>query len=1083
MSVEENIRQLSPLQRALLAVKEMRARVEELERAQSEPIAIVGIGCRFPGSANGPEEYFQLLRSGVDAVREIPRERWDVDAFYSPDPEVPGKMNTRHGGFIDGVDLFDAPFFGISAREATSMDPQQRLLLHVAQEAFDDAGQPTDRLAGSQTGVFLGTSLSEYTWHSFRDRMGANCHTATGSFGAISANRISYTFDLRGPSFTVDAVCSASLLAVHLACQSLRRGECTAALAGGAGLSLTPDGIIWFSKLGATCAEGKCRAFDAGANGIVLAEAVAVVVLKPLERALADGDRVYAVIRGSAVAQDGRSNGLTAPTRHAQQAMLRAAYRDARVDPSRVHYVETHGTGTVLGDPIEASALGDVIGRGRSPDNPCLIGSVKTNLGHTQMVGGVAGLIKVALSMYHRELPASLHFERPNPHIDFEALRLEVRAEHGPWPSAEPAVAGVTSLSFGGTNVHVVMAEAPPQPAAPRPAAADRPLLLPLSARSAEALRAAAAGYRAFVEREGAPPLAEVCYSAALRRTHYEHRAAIAFRNREELSAALGAVAAGQRHPAASVGRRSSSRIAAKTVFVFSGQGSQWAKMGDRLLSTEPALRDAMARCDLALRAHVGWSVLEELSRPEAESRLGELDVIQTVLFAVQVGIAELWRSWGVVPAAVIGHSMGEVAAAHVAGALSLEDAARVISERSALIKTTCGQGAMALCALSMQEAERLLREAQGGDLLSVAAENGPCSVVLSGDAVTLARVVEELGERNVFARFIKSDAAGHCSIMDPLLGELVRRLAGITPRAAQIPICSPVTGTWIAGEEMGARYWARNMREPVRFASGVLRLLEEDHLRFVEIAPHPILLPSIEQCVAAPRQEAVAVASWLRGDDERGAMLRSLGALYAAGESITFERLHREGGRFVRLPRYPWQVKRYWLDVEDSGGAAAVRRVGESAEEPPSPAETPELVRRLAPLSPERRRGALMELLQVELTRVLGRDPEDRPGADDGFFALGMTSLQALELKRSLDAAVGRRLPSTLAFEYPTIRAAADYLFDELAIAEELAPPTITDPAAVPEEAAAEALSKLPEGQLCDLIDSELEAIEGMVG
>lgn len=1080
MSIEENIRQMSPLQRALLAVKEMRARVEELERSRSEPIAIVGIGCRFPGGANGPEEYWRLLRDGVNAVREVPKERWDADAFFSPDPETPGKMNARHGGFIDGVDLFDAPYFGISAREATSMDPQQRLLLQVAQEAFDDAGEPAHRLAGSQTGVFLGTSLSEYTWSSFRDRMGASCYTATGSFGAISANRISYVFDLRGPSFTVDAVCSASLLAVHLACQSLRRGECAAALAGGAGLSLTPDGILWFSKLGATCAEGKCRAFDAGANGIVLSEAVAAVVLKPLSRALAAGDRIYAVIRGSAVAQDGRSNGLTAPTRHAQKAMLEAAYQDARVDPSRVHYVETHGTGTVLGDPIEASALGDVLGKGRSPESPCLIGSVKTNLGHTQMVGGVAGLIKVALSMAHRELPASLHFERPNPHIDFDALRLRVRTEHGPWPSDEPALAGVTSLSFGGTNVHVVMEEAPPPAEPAAPAAADQALLLPISARSEEALRASAAQYHRFVSAEGAPPLADVCYSASLRRTHHDHRAAIAFRTRGELLSALDAVSAGKRHAAAATGRRSPSRAATKTAFVFSGQGSQWAGMGVRLLASEPALREAMERCDRALREHVGWSVLEEIARPEAESRLGELDVIQTALFAVQVGIAALWRSWGVEPAAVIGHSMGEVAAAHVAGALSLEDAARVICARSALIKRTSGQGAMALCAISAAEAEGLLA-GRFGDRLSVAAENGPRAVVISGDPAALAVVVDELRGRDVFASFIKSDAAGHCSIMDPLLGELTERLSGISPRQGELPVCSTVTGAWMSGAELGPRYWARNMREPVRFATGVRRLIAEGHLRLIEISPHPILLPSIEQCVSAEGEEVVAAGSWLRGDDERCPMLRSLGALYAAGDDVQLDRLFPGGGRFVRLPRYPWQLRRYWLDVPDSIGAAPARATPEVDQEQAVSESIPPLVRRLLPLGPERRRGALMEALQAEVAAVLGRGEADRPGVDDGFFALGMTSLQALELKRSLESASGRRLPSTLAFEHPTIRAAAEFLLGELSFPARAEAPVFKPVEA--EVSAEERLAALPEAHLGDLLDSELDAIESMIG
>ena len=561
------------------------ARGGQHQEATSEPIAIIGVGCRFPG-ANDPTAFWQLLRNGVDAIREVPADRFDQHAFYDADPAVPGKMNTRWGGFLEQVDQFDANFFGISPREALRMDPQQRLLLEVTWEALQDAGQVPERLAGTPTGVFVGIATNDYGRLQWNDLARIDAYAGTGNALSIAANRISYLFDFRGPSIALDTACSSSLVAVHLACCSLRSGESTLALAGGANLILSPAIAINFTKAGAMAPDGRCKAFDARANGYVRSEGAGVVVLKPLSKALADGDPIYAVIRGSAVNQDGRSNGLMAPNPLAQEAVLREAYRQAGVSPGEVQYVEAHGTGTLLGDPIEAQALGTVLRAERPPERPCALGSVKTNLGHLEAAAGIAGLIKVALALRHREIPPSLHFEEPNPHIPFHDVPLRVQTALGPWPTESgPALAGVSSFGFGGTNAHVVLQAAPPaiveMPDAERKVGT---YLLPLSARHPEALQSLARAYRDFLATPGsASSLPDVCYTASVRLAHHDHRLAMTGGSPAQLVESLEAFLRGEARPGLSSGRKLSSRRR-RLVFVFPGQGSQWFGMGRRLL-------------------------------------------------------------------------------------------------------------------------------------------------------------------------------------------------------------------------------------------------------------------------------------------------------------------------------------------------------------------------------------------------------------------------------------------------------------------------------------------------------------------
>ncbi|WP_438022408.1 amino acid adenylation domain-containing protein [Sorangium sp. So ce233] len=880
---------------------------------REEPIAIVGIGCRFPGGVHDLESFWRLLEGEVDAVREVPRERWDIDAYYDPDPEAAGKMVTRWGGFLEDVDRFDPAFFGISPREAASIDPQQRLLLETTWEALERAGISAEALAGSRTGVYVGICGNDYQGLMFArgaDRL--DPYSFLGSAHSATVGRLSYWLGLQGPNMAVDTACSSSLVAVHLACQALRSGECTTALAGGVNLVLTPELTVYFSRMRAMSPSGRCHAFSADADGYVRGEGCGVLVLKRLSDAERDGDPILAVIRGSAVNQDGRSQGLTAPNGPAQEAVIRQALAQAGMSPASVGYVETHGTGTPLGDPIEAQALGAVLGEGRPAGAPLWIGSVKTNIGHTEGAAGVAGLIKAVLALSHERIPRSLHFTAPNPHIAWSELPLQVVSEPVPWPAnCAPRRAGVSSFGFSGTNAHVLLEEAPRRALVEAPANEAMAYLLPLSAKSPEALSALAATYATFLPASDAR-LGDIVYTASVRRSHHEHRLAVAGGSKDELAAALAAYARGER-AAAGVLEGKATETPPKVVFVFPGQGSQWAGMGRQLFAEEPAFRQALEACDQAIRREAGFSAIEVLAAEDSARRLEAIDVVQPVLFAIEVALAALWRAWGVEPDAVVGHSMGEVAAAHVAGALSLEDAVAVICRRSRLLRAMSGRGAMALVELSMTDAERALAGYE--DRLSVAVSNGPQSTVIAGDPEALGEVLAALEARSVFCKRVKVDVASHSPSMDPLCGELLVALQAVAPMAARVPMRSTVTTRPLRGHELSAGYWADNLRRPVRFSQVVQRLIAEGHALFVEMSPHPILLPSVEENLREVRAEGAAIASLRRGQPELLSLLESIGRLYVHGHPVSWQRLPVGGGRVVGLPSYPWQRQRCWLE------------------------------------------------------------------------------------------------------------------------------------------------------------------------
>ena len=912
------------LKGALLRIEALESTIEKREAADKEPIAIIGMACRFPAGGSRPEAFWQALVSGTDGVRRIPESRWPAEASVSSKPAV------RWAGLLDEIDGFDAAFFGISPREAIPLDPQQRLLLEVAWELWEDAGQTADRLLGTRTGVFVGMCSADYGQY-VRANGPFDMYSGTGCAPSTAAGRLSYVFGFQGPSMTIDTACSSSLVALHLACQSLRHGESDLALAGGVNLVLDPTGMAMLAETQALAPDGRCKAFDARANGFVRGEGCGLVALKRLSSALRDGDTILALIRGTAINQDGRSTGLTAPNVLSQQAMLRAALSNARLAPEDIGYVETHGTGTSLGDPIEFEALREVLGKPRSDGSRCVLGAVKTNVGHLEGAAGIAGLIKAILCLRNEAIPRNIHFETLNPRISIEGTPFVIPTDTLPWKSnGKPRRAGVSSFGISGTNAHVILEEAPRREERTPAAKAAASHLVPLSAKSQEALAALARSYAEWLPRSEAS-LPDIAYAAGARRTHLEHRLVVVARSKEELARALGNHASGETAVGLVAGRAQSTPP--KVVFVFPGQGSQWVGMGKQLLEEEPAFREAIAACDEAIQREAGFSVIAELVADESSSRLGEIDVVQPVLFAIEVALSALWRSWGVEPSAVVGHSMGEVAAAHVAGALSLADAAAVICRRSRLLRRVRGQGAMALVELSMPAAESALAGYE--DRLSVAVSNGPRTTVIAGDPAALAEVMDQLAAKGVFCRRVKVDVASHSPQVDPLRRDLTSALAGLSPRRASVAMCSTVTGERLVGDELSADYWADNLRKPVLFSRAVAAWIREGHTVFVEMSPHPILLPSVEENLRELEANGAALASLRRGQDERMSLLEALGTLHVHGYPVAWKRLHPEPGRVIPLPTYPWQRERYW--VEGVAWRAASRPEERAAEAHPS--------------------------------------------------------------------------------------------------------------------------------------------------
>lgn len=892
MRAHSDLEKVSAVRLALMADE---ARQQALPILRLDPIAIVGMACRAPGGARTPDALWRLLTAGKTTTQEIPSDRFAAAPWYDADPSAPGKIAATRGSFLDQIDQFDPEYFGIPPREVEQMDPQQRLALEVAIEAIDDAGVPHAALRGSRSGVFVACYHSDYARLVYDNVDALDTRSLTGTLHAVTANRISHFLDLRGPSLALDTACSSSLVAIHLACQSLRMGETDFALAGGVSVMITPELFVAMSKVGFMAPDGECKTFDAAADGFGRGEGCGMVALKRLSDAVADGDRVLGLIRGSTVNQDGRSTVLTAPNGQAQEAMLREALENAALSPAKVCFVETHGTGTALGDPIEVEALVNVLGEAGAA--PCYLGSVKANIGHLEAGAGVMGLIKVVQVLRHGQAPAQPNFRQLSPHIMLEGSRIKVPTALTPLPPADgPRFASVSSFGVGGTNAHVIVEEAPVLPSRD-PAVEGAVWTLPLSARTSEGLRELIGQWIERLATDDAS-IEDLCFTASLRRNHYPVRIAVAGRTKAELSERLTVF-----DGAAAVA------AAPKIGFVFSGQGPQWWAMGRGLLDTEPVFRAAMEACDAAIAKTAGWSVLEELQRPEAQSRIAETKIAQPALFALQTALATLWANWGVKPAAVIGHSVGEIAALHVSGALGLDEAARIVVLRGEAMQAATGTGAMA--AVGLTQAEALEVTAAYPGQLDLAAVNAPRSTVLSGEPKALEEALGMLNERGVTVRPMQVDYAFHSGQMTALAQRFGEDLGPISSTRPTTPMFSTLTGAAL-DMAVDASYFARAIREPVRFADAVAAMRRLGIDAMLEIGPHPALAAAISETLDSDPPRAIA-ASLRRGRDEAETIRTALAALYGVGLDPNWEGVQPGEGSIVSLPAYPWHRRRLW--------------------------------------------------------------------------------------------------------------------------------------------------------------------------
>lgn len=894
-----------------------------------KPIAIVGIGCRFPGNADSPSKFWQLILDGIDATRPVPETRWNNERLFSPTSEdEPGSVGSLRGGFVDEVADFDAEFFGISPREAAAMDPQQRLLLEVSLNALEDGGLPLEELRGKDVGVFIGISTTDYTeiQHCTYNQEYINAHTNSGVALSIAANRISYQFDFRGPSLSVDTACSSSLTAVHLACRSIGSGESKIALVGGVNAILKPEATIGFSSASMLASDGHCKAFDASADGFARGEGAGVVILKPLHEALEDRDRIYAVVKGTSINQDGYTTSLTIPNATAQADMLKKTYQVANVRPEEIRYVEAHGTGTKVGDPIEVEALSQIFPASEKRSAPLYIGSVKTNIGHLEAGAGIAGLIKSAMSIYHGVIAPTVHFKTANPNTKLDDRRFCVPTQCINWPKEDwPRRAGVNSFGFGGANAHVVIEESPYRPSnvdteERRQSTEEEDVcLLTISARDDKALQELASRHALALEQAADSVLiSEYCRAAGRRRSHHRVRLALVEDHREQLIEKLRAIAQGMTPDGSIVGDGGQvERSEDRPVFVFSGMGPQWWAMGQELYAEEPVFHDSIERISSSLSKFADWSLVDEMLRPEHSSRMAETQIAQPANFALQVGLANLLQSWGIVPSAIVGHSAGEVAAAYVSGMLDLDEASRVIYQRSRLQHTTTGKGKMIAVGLNAEKAQDVINRFNGG--ISLAAVNTYSSVTLSGDGDCIDILERELSNDGIFARILQVDVPFHSHHMESIRRDLTISLDGVKAQKPIIPLYSTVTGLVIDDIIYDATYWWRNVRDPVMFSSAIDELRRAGHQTFIELSPHPVLNGSIIDTFRRRNEQCAVIASLRRGDPERQGMLKALGQLFVNGHDLDWQALYPGANKHISLPIYPWQRKSYWHESHDS--------------------------------------------------------------------------------------------------------------------------------------------------------------------
>ncbi|ACK67006.1 Beta-ketoacyl synthase [Rippkaea orientalis PCC 8801] len=911
---------LSPLKQAFLALEEMQAKLQQKTNASTEPIAIIGMGCRFPGGANSPESFWNQLQKGVDATTEIPASRWDIDTYYDPNSNSPDKMYVKRGGFLStDIDQFDASFFNIAPREATRIDPQQRLLLEISWEALEYAGIAPDQLKNSQTGIFIGINSNDYS----QLQQTLDTYSFTGNTASVAAGRLAYYLGLQGPTLAVDTACSSSLVSVHLACQSLRNQECNLALAGGVQLMLSPQTYIVLSQMKALAKDGRCKTFDTAADGYGRGEGCGIIVLKRLSDAIADRDQILAIIRGSAINHDGSSSGLTVPNGLAQEQVIKAALNNGNIAPDQVNYIEVHGTGTALGDPIEVEALGNVYGVTRNAENPLILGSVKTNIGHLEAAAGIASLIKVILTLQHQKIPANLHLKKLNSAVNWDGYSLVVPREN---ISYSLNFAGVSSFGMSGTNAHIIVEKASinqqkksinfasrftQDNREQKTVLLERPChLLTLSAKTQQALHDLVSNYQKFIQKQSDLSLENICFTANTGRSHFNYRYAAVVSSVSELQEKLSKFTINEVSEV-SLNRSYKPQIA----FLFTGQGSQYINMGYELYQTQPTFRQIIDQCDALLQPYLEESLLNILY-PKTETDHTLLDqtiYTQPALFAIEYGLAKLWQSWGIEPTIVLGHSVGEYVAACIAGVFSLEDGLRLIAARGRLMQSLPQTGKMAVVFAGINQVNPILKRFN----VEIAAINGSHCLVISGEALAINETLKKLESQGIETRSLKVSQGFHSSLVDPILNELEKVANEINYSVPKIPIISTVTGKIINPEEvMQGKYWRKNSRETVQFLEAMQTLYKQKYDLFIEVGPNPILIGMGRRCL--PDNVGVWLPSLRFGYSDWEQMLTSLKELYCQGLTVDWKGFEQDYDRSrCVLPTYPFQRQRYWIDSD----------------------------------------------------------------------------------------------------------------------------------------------------------------------
>ncbi len=923
MKKEENSsNELSPLQRSVVVIEKLKAKLKKQEYSMTEPIAIIGMGCRFPGEANDPRQFWQLLSNGIDAITEVPERGWDIDKYYDPDPETPGKMYTCLGGFIEQVEQFDPQFFRISPREALSIDPQHRLLLEVSWEAFEYAGIIPERLNSSSIGVFVGITINEYgKIGQHLSNTNLDNYAITGLPLNVAAGRIAYTFGLTGPCMSIDTACSSSLVAIHQACQSLRQKECKMALAGGVNLILLPDSMILTSKAKMLSVDGRCKTFDATADGMSRGEGCGMLLLKCLSDAQADGDNILAVIRGSAINHDGPSSGLTVPNGFSQEKVIRQALKMAKLEPSDISYIEAHGTGTPLGDPIELRSLARVFGKDDSREQPLNVGSVKTNLSHLETAAGVSGLIKTVLQLQHQQIVPHLHLKNPTTEFNWEDTPLVVPTELTSWEVKKGSrIAGINSFGASGTNAHIILEEAPTQIKGNTPQdSQERPChIFTLSGKTATALEELASRYKNHLEEYPELELADICYTANTGRGHFDYRLAAIASNQQELLQKLSNFGTKEEVAGLFEGVLSNNTSSPKIAFLFTGQGSQYLNMGQQLYQQAPVFRQAIDECDQILISILEYSLLSIIYPKDEKdsSLLDQTSYLQPALFAIEYALVQLWQSWGIKPHVVMGHSVGEYVAATVAGVFSLEDGLRIIATRGQLMQQLSSGGEMVAVMASEEQVQLLINKlGLANYVVSIAAINGPESVVISGKSEVIKTLCNSLESQEIKTKQLQVSHAFHSPLMEPMLAEFELVANQLTYNQPQIQIISNVTGQKADKSISSAQYWVTHIRQPVRFAQGMNSLLSNGYEVFLEIGPKPILLGMGRQCIK--EDVGLWLASMRPGVDEWQQMLLSLGQLYVRGVKPDWSGFDGDYTRQkIVLPTYPFQRQSYWIET-----------------------------------------------------------------------------------------------------------------------------------------------------------------------